>query len=413
MNILGICSAPEIMEVMSFVKILISAIRVIAPIIIIVMASADIIKIVSSPDPDAAKQIPKVFITRFIACVFIFFVPTIVNVILDITGSRYGYEECITLATEENIVGSYLKRAEELVTAAEKNLNSADIASAKVAISKITDEVAKENLLNRLKVVEEAIKKIKEEEEKKKEEEKPAPSKPIEIGDGSGGTPDGTCKKNIALSSEPNPGDPLTCWPNIISMSKFIFPVDSNGRKLGAFPKNYETLPSQLSSYKTYNKEFIVPVTPVSSKYNFVYQHNGIDFMAVFGTPIYSPVDGTLEYSEWGHTGNTGGDETAYSLSILMDRPTNVGGKTIGTIFLTHMSGIRYRCGRGSCNRKVKKGELVGFVGNAAGSATTGGWAPHLHMSMYPTGKYDQGLMTNEIESLYNLTSGMTLNAGG
>lgn len=413
MNILGICSAPEIMEIMSYVKILIVAIRVIVPIIIVVTASIDLAKIVYDQNPDATKQIPKVFITRFIAAIFIFFVPTLVNVVLDLTGSRYGYEECITLATSENISGSYLTRAEKLVSAAEKSLSSADVASAKVAISKVDDEASRENLLNRLKVVEESIKKKQEEEKKKEEEEKAPDGTPIETGPGSGGNPDGTCKKNIALSSEPNPADPLTCWPNIINMNKFTFPVDSKGRKLGAFPSNYSSLPTQLTSYKTYSGTFIVPVTPVNSVYNFVYQHNGIDFMAYFGTPIYSPVDGTLEYSEWGHTGNTGGDETAYSLSILMDKPTNVNGKTIGTIFLTHMSGIRYRCGRGGCNRKVKKGELLGFVGNAAGSATTGGWAPHLHMSMYPTGKYDQGLMTNEIEQLYNLTSGMTLNAGG
>jgi murein DD-endopeptidase MepM/ murein hydrolase activator NlpD len=203
----------------------------------------------------------------------------------------------------------------------------------------------------------------------------------------------------------------MSCYPNIVAMSKFIFPKDSSGRKLGSFPKNYESIPSQLTSYKTYHEEFIIPVTPVSSKYTFVYQHNGIDFMAVFGTPIYSPVDGTLQYSEWGHTVNQGWDETAYSASIVMDRPVTFNGKTIGQIFLTHMSGIRYRCS--NCNIKVKKGQLLGFSGNAAGTASKEGWAPHLHMSMYPVGNYDQGLQTRDIEELYNLSSGMTLNAGG
>ena len=39
MNILGICSAPEIMEIMSYVKILIVAIRVIVPIIIVTIVN--------------------------------------------------------------------------------------------------------------------------------------------------------------------------------------------------------------------------------------------------------------------------------------------------------------------------------------------------------------------------------------
>lgn len=412
MYVLGICNSPEILKVMQYVKLLIQGIIILAPILIIVNASIEIMKLVAAPDPNVAKQISKIIMYRAIACVAIIFVPTFVNIILDLTGSRYGYEECISLATTSNISSLYLTRAEELVTTAEKSLSRVDLIAAKNALKDVDDEASKKNLENRLEAVETSIEQKEEEEKKKEEEEEVAKGTPVEVGSNSGSSGSGTCQKNIALSYEPNPADPISCWPSIVSMSKFIFPTDSSGRKLGSFPKNYESIPTQLTSYKTYMKEFIIPVTPVSSKYNFVYEHNGIDFMAVFGTPVYSPVDGTLEYSEWGHTGNTGGDETAYSLSILMDRPVTVSGKKISTIFLTHLSGIRYRCSRGTCNRKVKKGELLGFTGNAAGSATTGGWAPHLHMSMYPSGQYDQGLRTKEIEQLYNLTSGMTLNAG-
>ena len=410
MYILGICSNPEILKVINLIKIVITGIMIATPIVLIVVTMLDVAKLVADPHPDVTKRIKDIFLYRFIACAVIMAVPLLVKTITNTVGAT-DYTECISMATNENISSLYLTRAETAVSLVEKTLTRTDLSLAQVAVNKVDDETSRSNFQKRLETVEASIVK-KEEEEKKKEEEETAPDGgPIDTGDGSGSSGNGTCRTGTVFSSEPNPADPMSCYPNIIAMSKFTFPVDSNGRKLGAFPKNYNSIPTQLTSYKTYHKEFIIPVTPVSSIYNFVYQHNGIDFMAVFGTPIYSPVDGTLQYSEWGHTGNKGWDETAYSASIVMDNPVTFNGKTIGQIFLTHMSGIRYRCS--NCNIKVKKGQLIGFSGNAAGNASSAGWAPHLHMSMYPVGKYDQGLQTKEIEQLYNLSSGMTLNAGG
>ena len=77
------------------------------------------------------------------------------------------------------------------------------------------------------------------------------------------------------------------------------------------------------------------------------------------------------------------------------------------------MSGIVYYCPEGNCNKTVKKGELLGFIGHASGTAAaTGTWAPHLHMSLYDT-DYSAGLKTNEIEKIYNISSGNDIVAGG
>lgn len=115
-----------------------------------------------------------------------------------------------------------------------------------------------------------------------------------------------------------------------------------------------------------------------------------------------------MTYSEWGHTSNRQGDETAYSVSINLDKPTTYEGVNIGTVFLTHLSGIRYRCN--PCNQHVKKGELLGFSGNASGRQV---WAPHLHMTLYPKDNYNGGLRTRGIESLYGISDGCQLQAGG
>lgn len=208
------------------------------------------------------------------------------------------------------------------------------------------------------------------------------------------------------VSSEPEPWAVINYFDNL-NKDDFVYPVDKNTNlKLGAWPKNYKKIPTQLSGCKVYQGAYIWPTTPSNGKYDYVYPHNGIDIMADFGTPIYSPVDGTLVYSEWGHTSNKGSDETAYSVTITPDKVVSYGGIKIDEIFMTHMSGIRYRCEWGKCNKKVKKGELLGFVGTAAGNSTSPGYASHLHMTLYPSSNYSSGIRTPTIEKFYNISSG-------
>jgi len=223
------------------------------------------------------------------------------------------------------------------------------------------------------------------------------------------------CSKIVATSSEPDPSSAINYWDNkgYINSDDYIYPKDSaTGLPLGAWPKDYASIPSNISYSKIYNNTFIFPLTPSGGKYNFVYEHNGIDIMSSIGTPIYSPVDGTLVYSEWGHTVNKGCDETAYSVTVRLDAPMNIYGVNVENIYLTHMSGIRYRCSRGNCNRRISKGELVGFVGNGAGTATSAGYAPHLHMTLYNS-SYSAGITTSNIEALYKLGKSVSITAGG
>lgn len=221
-----------------------------------------------------------------------------------------------------------------------------------------------------------------------------------------------TANSIFVHNSEPDPSMAINYW-SYIDSKDFVYPKDdATGKSLGAWPKNYKDIPAQLDNPRTYQKHFIWPVTPTGGTYSYVYEHLGIDIMAKFGTPIYSPVDAILVYSTWGNTVNTGSDETAYSVTLKLEKPVKFAGVSIGHIFMTHMSGIRYRCEWGQCNKKVKKGELLGFVGNAAGSASSGGWAPHLHMTYYPYDNYGGGLYTANMEKLYNIKSGTKRNAG-
>lgn len=420
MLILGICDNPDILSVIRIVNLFIMIISIFVPIILIIVMMIDFMKAIKIGDDDLLKKAQKMAVNRAIACVLIFLVPTIVSTLVKVAGGGTDYTACLNDATLENIASAYLSKAETLVSKAEETKNYYDYTNAIQAVGSLTDDEAKTNFQSRLNVVREEIDKRIDE---KEAENATKPGNVTGGGDalnaGSGSSSDGVgqCKKGQRITVEPDPADAISCWPSIVRISDFVYPKDSNGKMLGSWPKDYASIPTQLSNYKTYSGEFIIPISPHTSGkdnwYNFVYEHNGIDFMSRFGAPVYSPVDGTLDYSEWGHTSNMGGDETSYSISITMNKAVNVGGTTVKTIFLTHLSGIRYRCSSGTCNRTVKKGELLGFAGNAAGTTESVGWAPHLHMSIYPAGNYNGGLRTSKIEGLYNLTHGMTLQAGG
>lgn len=287
---------------------------------------------------------------------------------------------------------------EDLLAKAEETKTYNDYYAAVNALSKIKDETFRNDYNGRLSVLYEDIKAKMDAENDK---EKPT-------GDGSSGnggnlSGDGSldvpgnsssngnsaCKASSYNSTEPDSSAALNCWPNYVNVSNFTFPKDdSTGKPLGAWPSNTSSIPVQLTGYKTYqNGKIILPKTPVN---------------------------GTLDYSEWGHTSNKSGNETSYTVSIKMDDYITIDGKSVNRIFLTHMSGIRYRCNQGSCGRIVKLGELIGFTGNAAGSTCgASGWAPHLHMTLYPDNNYSGGLTTSQIEKIYGLTSGMSIKAGG
>jgi murein DD-endopeptidase MepM/ murein hydrolase activator NlpD len=97
--------------------------------------------------------------------------------------------------------------------------------------------------------------------------------------------------------------------------------------------------------------------------YKVTKMHEGIDFTAPVGTPIYATGDGVVTEAEY----NRGG----YGNSIKISH--GYGYET----FYAHMSRIKSRVGQ-----KVKRGEVIGYVGNTGKST-----APHLHYEVRLRGK--------------------------
>ncbi len=413
-----VCEDPDILNVIYIFTRMLNLIVIITIVILIIMVILDIIKMISNSDLDTKKG-TKNITKRVAAAIIVFLVPSIVNIVLNVVGTTFEYGDCLNNSNREYISLANANKAEEYLKIAEEKMTSDAIYNAQKYIDKITDENYKKQLQNRLNAVEKYV--ADKQEASTPPQTIPPSTSPGTTLDTSGYYTTGDCNPPTTitvLDSEPNPSCAINYWanqyPSIVKSSDYVYLKDEKGQSLGAWPKDYASIPTQINYTKTYlNGTFIMPVTPERGTYNFVYSHNGIDLMAAIGTPIYAPVDGTLMYSEWGHTVNKGSDETAYTVSIVMDQAVSFEGKELKQVFLTHLSGIRYRCSSTSdCNRKVKKGELVGFVGNAGGNAETVAYAPHLHMSIHPAGDYNSGLWTEQIEKLYNLESGQRIEAG-
>ena len=411
------CGPSAILKVLYFIKTLIDIVLFFVPIGLIIFLSIDFGKAMISGDESTQKKVVQLAIKRILYTIVLFLVPVFVSFTNSMLGNAgVNYSVCWENLNLEEI--KYLSTveysceiAERYVAIAEYKLTDSAIEKASEYVDEAMDEEIKIKLQKRLEIA-------KEEAKNKANKENSSNFKELTFQNLSTGGESCVVSGIKVLTSEPNPSCAINYWHNYIDKNNFIYP-EKNGKKLGAWPKNYNTIPTKLSSPKTYqNGKLIWPVTPNGNKYKFGYEHNGIDISARMGEPIYSPVSGKISYSEWGHTCNKGSDETAYTISIIMDEPLIVSGVSYNTIFLTHLSGIVERCGAGSCNVKVEKGELIGFVGTAAGEADTGGYAPHLHMTIHPATSYSDGLMTSDIQKLYNMTCGsgcknLDMKAGG
>jgi murein DD-endopeptidase MepM/ murein hydrolase activator NlpD len=122
--------------------------------------------------------------------------------------------------------------------------------------------------------------------------------------------------------------------------------------------------------------------------YKTLRMHEGIDFSAPIGTPIYATGDGTVERLKSRMSG--------YGKVVKINH-----GFGYETLY-AHMSKIIVRPGQ-----KVKRGEIIGYVGNSGRST-----GPHLHYEVRKNGKpinpihfFYQDLTPEEYEKVIEISS--------
>lgn len=411
--LLGVCENPGLLKIIYFIFVILDIIFTFVPIILIMMLLFDLSKgLFSGEDISSSKDIRN-FGSRIMSSVLLFLVPWIIQVFLIIIG-RIGftseYSNCLTVALSGNFTKydeAYNKEKEE-----EANERTIEIdRNREEALAKINERKIQVRTYTSLAGDTES------------DDTEDGGTGTVNI---TGSSPNKNYQKGKGSTVSGEPESPLTPLNNLYKNSNnemynpknFIAMKDKNtGASLGAWPKNANV--SNLSGKLTTYQNGIL-IYPVTGNGYISYNHNGIDIVTdKIGTPIYAPADGTLVYSEWGHTINRGARETAYSVTIKLDKPfkyngtwsnslvqDNVGVKmsdTVTTIFMTHMVGIKNRLARGS-GIHVSQGELIGFNGVAADVS-------HVHITYYNESQ-SYGLHTDSIRKIYKLKESVVKEAG-
>lgn len=95
MLVMGICDVKEVIEVMRIVNIAILIIKIAVPIMLIVSGMITFMNSIKVGNEDLLSKAKKSLINKCIAAICIFLVPTIVNVLVDISGPDNQFRACL------------------------------------------------------------------------------------------------------------------------------------------------------------------------------------------------------------------------------------------------------------------------------------------------------------------------------
>lgn len=111
----------------------------------------------------------------------------------------------------------------------------------------------------------------------------------------------------------------------------------------------------------------------------------GEDFGVPVGTPVYACADGTIIYSEKGHTPWTTPPDTPNSILLKFKTPVYVNGKNWLYAWYTHLSELAFQVpDDGAHYKEVKEGTYLGKTGN-------GNLVPHLHFGLLTNRQQAEG----------------------
>lgn len=104
---------------------------------------------------------------------------------------------------------------------------------------------------------------------------------------------------------------------------------------------------------------------------------------------VYAIADGTLDYSEAGHTRWTGRNDSPYTVRLAFDRPIPYHGRHITHVYYGHLSAVDVTQVEGALPRyHVRGGQRLGISGKARG-------VPHLHLGLLLDGDVSQSTWDN------------------
>lgn len=146
------CHNVDLLKTIMFVKAILNIIFIVVPIGLIIMMAIDFLKVVIAGNENEQKENFTISVKRAIAVVVLFFVPTIVNLLMSLLGNlNIDWNFCYNYATRENIEIVAIENVEKLLTETKKDLTFTNLNELKRQINNISDAETRKKYENELK----------------------------------------------------------------------------------------------------------------------------------------------------------------------------------------------------------------------------------------------------------------------
>lgn len=152
--IMSLCDTIEVLNIIRIIKIFITIIKIAVPILLLVTSTITYLKAVSSGD---LQKPNKAMLSKVIAAVIIFFIPTIVNVIINLAAKDSDINQCLINATGENIASIKVEKTYDLIEKIEENFSTSTYNAALASAKEIEDALIREDTIEKIKEYEKYI----------------------------------------------------------------------------------------------------------------------------------------------------------------------------------------------------------------------------------------------------------------
>lgn len=110
MLILSLCDVEEITQILGIVRIIVIALKIAAPILLMISAMITLMGCIKSGNDDELAKAKKGLINKAIAAVLIFFIPTLVDIIIRVAGGETDYKKCFDINESSSYVVNLKER---------------------------------------------------------------------------------------------------------------------------------------------------------------------------------------------------------------------------------------------------------------------------------------------------------------
>lgn len=174
-------------------------------------------------------------------------------------------------------------------------------------------------------------------------------------------------KLNALIAANPQIANPTNIWNGLTVYIPASLVANSSIAKPASLADGF--FPLAKNSYQSPLMNSYSVTRTWAPNESTVRKHEGVDIVAAKGTPVYSVYDGEIINFGWNQYGG-------YRVTVRVNSTT--------VFYYAHLSKYAPGLGKGS---KVKKGQLIGYVGNTGygPEGTEGKFEPHLHFGIYKT----------------------------